>query len=173
MDVEYKIVPEFKNYRVGNDGSVWRHWSGSTRKPTRWKIMRPKVCKTTGYQQVTLCKDGTKHSRYVHRLVLESFVGPCPPGMLCRHFPDGTRTNNNLSNLQWGTHIQNQADRVLHGTDSRGANHPCVKLTEHQVIEIRQSFKPRLVTYKILATRYGVTKWHIADILLRKSWVHI
>lgn len=173
MEVEYKLVPEFPNYRVGNDGSVWRYWPGGERKPPRWKIMRPKVCKKTGYHQVTLCKGNVKHSRRVHGLVLESFVGPRPTGMMCRHFPDGNRTNNRLSNLQWGTYVENQADRVSHGTDSRGVKHPSVKLTEQQVIEIRQSFMPRVITYGVLAKRYGVTKWHIADILLRKCWTHI
>lgn len=54
-------------------------------------------------------------SRYVHRLVLEAFVGPCPPGMECRHL-NGDSGDNHLRNLQWGTPSENQFDKVRHGT---------------------------------------------------------
>ena len=44
-----------------------------------------------------------KVTEAVHRLVLEAFVGPCPEGMCCRHFPDRDPSNNKLENLSWGT----------------------------------------------------------------------
>jgi hypothetical protein len=52
----------------------------------------------------------------VHRLVLEAFVGPCPIGMQCRHFPDPNPANCNLKNLQWGTPMENTEDKRVHGT---------------------------------------------------------
>lgn len=68
------------------------------------------------YPTVCLSRDGTSRAYAVHRLVLEAFVGPCPPGMLCRHFPDRSTKNNRLDNLSWGTPKQNTRDRVVHGT---------------------------------------------------------
>lgn len=50
----------------------------------------------------------------VHRLVLESFVGPCPEGWECCH-NDGDPTNNRLENLRWDTRSNNGHDRVRHG----------------------------------------------------------
>lgn len=35
----------------------------------------------------------------VHRLVLEAFVGPCPPGMECRHL-DGDRKRVNWAHVE-------------------------------------------------------------------------
>lgn len=52
--------------------------------------------------------------RYVHRLVLEAFVGPPPPGMETRHL-DGDPHNNRLGNLKWGSSSENNDDIVAHG----------------------------------------------------------
>ncbi len=50
----------------------------------------------------------------VHRLMLETFVGPRPEGYICRHL-DGDPTNNHLSNLCWGTPRENYDDTIRHG----------------------------------------------------------
>lgn len=50
----------------------------------------------------------------VHRLVLEAFVGACPPGMETCH-KNGIRTDNRVDNLYWGTSSENNLDIVRHG----------------------------------------------------------
>lgn len=44
---------------------------------------------------------------FVHRLVLEAFVGECPEGMECDHI-DRNRSNNRLENLHWTTQEYNR-----------------------------------------------------------------
>lgn len=66
---------------------------------------------TVKYVQVTLSQDNVRHHCYVHRLVLETFVGPCPEGMEARHYPDMDPSNNRLENLSCSTHRKNLADR--------------------------------------------------------------
>lgn len=63
-----------------------------------------------GYLYVTL-RDG-KRSRRVHLavLVLETFVGPCPPGHEALHGDLGHQVND-LVNLRWGTHLENERDK--------------------------------------------------------------
>lgn len=46
---------------------------------------------------------------------METFVGPPPPGLEVRHL-DGVSHNNLLSNLVYGTHLENMRDRLIHGT---------------------------------------------------------
>lgn len=67
-----------------------------------------------GYPRVNLCVDGRYVQRTVHSLVLEAFVGPCPPGMESLH-RNGVRTDCRLSNLRWGTSAENKADTRAHG----------------------------------------------------------
>lgn len=51
----------------------------------------------------------------IHRLVLETFVGPCPEGMEACH-NNGNPADNRVENLRWDTHIANMADQRVHGT---------------------------------------------------------
>jgi len=49
----------------------------------------------------------------VHRIVLEAFVGPRPPGMEACHY-NGDACDNRLANLRWDTKMGNVADRRRH-----------------------------------------------------------
>lgn len=69
-----------------------------------------------GHLRVHLRSSDARTQVYVHRLVLRSFVGPCPDGMEGCH-NDGNPANNSLSNLRWDTQSGNQRDRELHGTN--------------------------------------------------------
>lgn len=57
-------------------------------------------------------------SRYVHRLVLETFIGPCPDGHEGCH-NNGNKYDNRLCNLRWDTHKNNIKDAVKAGAWSR------------------------------------------------------
>ena len=66
------------------------------------------------YFVVTLT-DSSRHLHdYVHRLVLEAFVGPCPDGMVACHYND-IGTDNRLENLRWDTPSENTKDLVRNG----------------------------------------------------------
>jgi hypothetical protein len=84
-----------------------------------------KVLKSSGrYPMLILTMGGVPAGRYVHRLVLEAFVGPCPDGCECRHL-DGNSRNNALSNLAWGTSGENKLDEVRHGTHPEASRAHC------------------------------------------------
>jgi hypothetical protein len=65
-----------------------------------------------GYYRVCLDKNGKVRSFLVQRLVLETFVGPCPDGMEACHYPDSNKANNALSNLRWDTRLENVKDKI-------------------------------------------------------------
>jgi hypothetical protein len=69
---------------------------------------------TNNYQRVCLFRNASGKHCYVHRLVLEAFVGPCPPGMQALHWDDD-RQNNRVSNLRWGTPSENASDSIRNG----------------------------------------------------------
>lgn len=60
-----------------------------------------------------------EHAQFplVHKLVLEAFVGPRPPGLEACH-NNGDGTDNRVSNLRWDTHKANMADQFKHGTNT-------------------------------------------------------
>ena len=128
---EWRSVVGYEGYyevsNLGHVRSVDRlvEWNG-TKKLIKGSTMRgtPKV--GSGYRQVKLSKDGKGKTLVVHRLVLEAFVGPCPPGAEGLHWDDD-KENNALSNLRWGTRRENLLDRVRNGRHHFATRTHCSK----------------------------------------------
>jgi predicted XRE-type DNA-binding protein len=171
---EIRDVAGFIGYRADTDGNLWSCWRSSrwgSRMSDEWRKMKPSV-NAKGYLYLNLRRDGRSHTSKVHRIILETFVGPCPAGMECRHI-DGNPANNRLDNLQWGTDAENKDDRKRHGHDYAGEDHPMVKLTEDQVGEIRALYATGRVLQRDIAERFGISLPNVSVIVNRKSWTHI
>jgi hypothetical protein len=125
-----------------------------------------------GYLHVLLYKNGKSIICKVNRLVLETFVGPCPKGMVCRHL-NGIRTDNRLENLRWGTPKENSADMKQHGTAPIGEKHGCAKLTVNDVKNIRHLYETGRYEQKELAKLYDVVKSTVWRIVHNKGWKHL
>lgn len=76
--------------------------------------------------QVSIGRDGVIRHRKIHQLVLEAFVGPCPPGMEGCHNDDDTQ-NNHLSNLRWDTRSANEIDAFRNGKKAWNGKSPFIK----------------------------------------------
>jgi hypothetical protein len=70
--------------------------------------------------------------------------------------------------LEWKTHAENMADRLVHGTLSRGERHGMAKLTEDDVRTII-ALKGDVPRTK-LAEKYSVSKGTIDHIYAGRSW---
>lgn len=171
---EIRPCPGFPGYAVTSDGDVLSQWELHGKGPrllgTGYRKLKPGT-NANGYRHVSLSVGGKQRSRTVHRLVLEAFVGPRPPGMQCRH-GNGIQTDNRLCNLQWGTPAANQADRNLHGTSNRGERHPQSKLTAAAVLAIRRRFDSGEPPADI-AKDFGIRSQTASLVGRRKSWAHL
>ena len=83
-------------YQVSDLGRVMRIKVGSG--AISGRILKPSLL--NGYPSVALRKDGKSKRRYIHRLVAEAFLGPCPEGHLVHH-KDEDPTNAYLTNLEY------------------------------------------------------------------------
>ncbi len=122
----------------------------------------------SGYLYVTLLRP--RKDFRVHRLVAQTFIGPCPDGFQCCH-NDGDQNNNAAPNLRYDTPTANAQDRAKHGTQCRGVTHGRAKLTEAQVREMRK-LHPKY-NYTNLAERYGITPRMAWLIITRRNWAHV
>lgn len=77
----------------------------------------------------------------------------------------------NPVHLRWATPVENQADRVQHGTLLMGSRLPQSKLTEDDVLQIRALSKT--MQQKEIATLFNVGKTCIHKILKGVSWRHV
>lgn len=151
---EWKPVLDWPEYEISNLGNV-RSRRGAIR-----------TFAVDGYLSFNACKGSKRRSLRVHREVLRAFIGDEPDLMALHN--DGVPANCILSNLRWGTRLDNELDKKKHGTSLDGARHHQAKLTESQVAEIRSSQEKRA----ILAIRFGVSARQIWTIRTGRSWRH-
>ena len=80
----------------------------------------------SGHHQVILYRtDGKREYPYIHRLVLEAFVGPAPKDKPYGLHKDDDKGNNTLSNLYWGSPSENRYDAVVNGRDYNARKTHC------------------------------------------------
>jgi len=177
-------VPDFPGYEVSDLGRLRSFWRRDGKKgkgggagakavltDSPQSIHKPGL-NHNGYLQVSLRKNGKPYSRRIHRLVLLTFRGPCPPGMESRHL-DGIQTRNYLTNLVWGTKKENGADKISHGNSPAGEKNNSATLSETQVIQIRSLYAQGGYSYLGLSRLFNVHKTTIAYIIRRQTWRHI
>ena len=116
----------------------------------------------------TLIKQGHK-SLCVHSLVLTAFVGAPREGYEAR-FLNGDPSDIRLENLMWGTREENYQNQVRRGTYAHGERHGRVKLTESEVIAIKN--RPH-DSSRALAKEYNVSHQAISSIRSGRTWRHV
>lgn len=121
-------------YEVSNLGRVRsvekrvRTARGTRLRPS---VVRKLSANPRGYLTVNLSRgEAGSRTQHVHTLVLSAFVGPRPEGMEARHL-DGNPANNSIANLAWGTHSENNLDRVRHGTHHLASRTHCPRGHEY------------------------------------------
>jgi hypothetical protein len=173
----WKQIPSFPDYDVSDCGMVKR---GN-------KLLKQSE-NAKGYPRVQLSRNGKNWSRVVHSLVAEAFIGERPAGLQIRHL-DGDKSNNDVSNLAYGTAAQNEADKALHGTKAigekngthtkpesrpRGSGHSKTVLHENDVIYIKAQLD--IGGWGVgakLARTFGVSPQTISDIKSGRVWSHV
>lgn len=173
-------IPNFPGYFATEDGKIYSTltWGGHgnrRRGQESPRELRPGRI-GGGRFHVTLFRHGLRHQRFVHRLILETFVGPCPVGMICCHGPAG-RGDHSLNNLEWGTQKKNCGpDKIRDGKDIHGEEHKLSKLNELKVRIIRRAYSNRGrdgISGVELGRIFGVTRKNICEITRQRSWRHI
>lgn len=175
-EVEWRDIPGFEGiYQVSNTGHIRRI------NP----IIRDFKTKPnqTGYVIVHLSKNGKVSFLHTHRLVMQAFVGECPPKIQVNH-KNGIRHDNRLENLEYCTQSENlrHAKYVLgksfgYGSEKspayvRGEAHGLATLTTEKVISIRELAATGMMQ-KDIARLYGVKQQCISKIVNRKRWSHV
>ena len=164
--IEYRNIPGFPGYRVGDDGSVWSSRNYG-RDPERWRRLKPTVKRgKVPYLVVGLRagSTGPVSALHVHSLVLGAFGPARPEGCICCH-NDGDPANNRIGNLRWGTYASNSADTRKHGRQWS-------KLQPKDILELRRMAREGVAQPR-LAERFGISQATVSRIILGKAWAHI
>lgn len=177
---EWRVLREFPDYEISNDGRLRRLTAGSN---TKAGAHIRAVNGNYPHYGLTY-PDGRRTHQSAHRLVAAEFLDPEPwPGALVLH-DDDNRLNCRHTNLKWGTGKINVEDAKRNGKWAvgrnhssaakpwyrpRGSSHARAKLTEDQVRQILVDDRPA----SRIAESYGVNSALIPRIKQGKIWKHI
>lgn len=157
------VIDYEEEYEVSNFGNVRRKSKNLTQHVT-----------THGYNILTLSKNGNVSTKIVHRLVAEAFINNPELKEQVNH-KDCNKLNNNLSNLEWVTPLENIRHAVENNRqrDQRGENNNMSKLTEEDVLLIREMLKDGITAYRINKDYYpDLHMQTIYAIKYKKIWNH-
>lgn len=112
--ITWKSIPGYEgDYEVSDTGLV-RTSEGKTTHSKRWDTERkwePRILKEKNRSgrdvRVDLWKDGKPKSFLVHRLVALAFLDEPPQGKMSINHIDGNPRNNEVANLEWCDHADN------------------------------------------------------------------
>lgn len=161
-----KQHPKFIKYYVTKKGDVW---GGCYNK---WLT---KAIDRNGYYSVNLRHNKKKYYKKVCRLVLETYIGECPPEHECCHYDDNKK-NDCLTNLRWGTRSDNVQDAIRNGThfsDNRGSQSGKATIDETDARFIIYLNRTKQFTHQEIANIIGTTIGIVRSIIYKLRWKHI
>ena len=111
-------IENFNGYFITDTGKVLCNKGKGARhnsKPKDLYEILPRAARN-GYARVYMRNSVTNKrvDRYIHRLVAEAFI-PNPDNKPCVNHKDCNRTNNDVSNLEWVTHAENNTQSIKLG----------------------------------------------------------
>lgn len=159
-------------YQVSNFGRVKslkrKVKSGENYVTVKEKIRKQGIRK--GYYYLQLHKNDISKKHSIHRLVAQAFIHN-PENKPQINHRDGNRFNNNIYNLEWCNLEENIKHENETGLRPKGEKNGNSKLTEKQVLEIREN-KEKL-NQKQLSEKYKVHRDTIGRITNKTIWKHI
>jgi hypothetical protein len=151
----------FEAYEISDTGDVRRVSGGKGAKIGR--IKRPTPNKK-GYMRVFLYVGNVSHTRYLHRLVAEAFIGSCPVGKEVNHI-DTNKANNSSGNLEYLTPKENNAHAIRSGVRPKTHRKSTHCRKGHEMTTDNTIIKPQKVrglTYNARRCRLCLNKNQVA-----------
>lgn len=161
----FKMIPFAEGYYASRVGEIV-----SIRNKNKTPVPR-KLNMKNGYPHFIIKSAGKNKTIMVHKAVLSAWVRMPNPGEVARHLND-VKTDNRVENLVWGTAYENGQDKIRNGRSSRGIDRPTHKLTEEDVMTIRNEYADGVGSYD-LSQKFGVAQNTILGIVRGSTWKHL
>jgi DNA-binding XRE family transcriptional regulator len=148
-------------WEIDSQGRIWNKKTGR----------RAEHVVPHGYLQVRKMMRGKRLCVGAHRLVWRYFKGPIPPGLTINH-RNGEKADNRPENLELATYSEQavHAHRVLGKGQQWGQANPMAKLTNDQVVAIRNLYAGGKLRQHEIATKFGITIQTVSAIVRGKVY---
>lgn len=166
VEEEWKPIPGFPGYEASSLGRI---------RNTRLGHVLDGTTTNKNHIQVNVRGERGRRSAPVHRLVALAFLGPPPPGFVCRHL-NAVRTDNRPHNLAWMS--KEESIRLTHQLGRipfdhmRGEKNPAAKLTADRVRAMRARHSAGESSVA-LAAEFGVSERAVGKVVTRQQWRHV
>lgn len=141
--VFWKVINEFENYEVSNEGFVRNIKTGVVLK-TQY---------TNGYKCIYLRNTEIKKKLKIHRLVAQHFIPPVEGHLHVNHI-DGNKENNSNRNLEWVTPKQNSVHVVANNLQGKPKGKRIT--TEEKKMVVKEYYNTNITQIE-LAKKHNVT----------------
>ena len=162
----WKDIEGFSGYQVSNYGRVKNNKTG--------KILKPYL--TRGYLRVSLYNDSGRKCKLVHRLVAEAFL-PNPNNKSDVNHINGCKTDANVCNLEWVSASENMSHAHNNGLrpilNTQGEKNGFAKLTEAEVIQIKQLLSDGKLTQKTIGSQFNISRSTVKSIKSGRRWSYL
>lgn len=159
----------YSQFEISNNGQLKNVNTGTIYKQHINKEGYSQVC-------VSLGSRNKKKVFKIHKAVAEVFIPNYENKREVNHI-DGNKQNNCEDNLEWVTGSENVRHAFLTGLNHpiQGTNHPSSKLTEEDVIYIREHYIARDPKYgaRALSRKFDINKNTILGIIHGTAYVNV
>lgn len=181
INTEEEVWKDIKGYeglyKISTLGRIKKmegkvHYKDGRVRRYREQLRKVRIGKA-GYPAVTLTKNKKKKTHTIHSLLAEAFIPKVDGKDRINHI-NGIKSDNSLENLEWCT----QKENMTHARDTGllttyGENTHSSKLTEADVLEIRDLFENKKYSHQKIADIFNVSRENVGSIVRRQTWTHI
>lgn len=163
-------------YAVTEDGKIWSY--AKTKGRHKGLFLAQGVTQS-GYNNVVLCRNKTRITKTVHRLVAETYICNFENKQTVNH-KNGIKTDNRVENLEWATNSEQQIHARENGLNKvsdkqrKSSAELCKKrrvLTIQQANEIRYVHQNKNISVSEISRLYDVNRKVICRIVHNKSYI--
>lgn len=122
-----------------------------------------------GYGRVVVNGKTTLAHRY---MLTRISLPPTPSHHAAHNCGNGHLGCANPRHLSWKTPKENEADKIVHGTQQRGPRNPRARLTEDNILDIISRAASGEIQQSIAAS-FGVSKATIGMIMTGRNWSYL